>query len=212
MKTIERDLFPYQESILFSSIRDKCDYVRILVHSARYLLLEYSSHRTPISSIMKLVVDKMSRLFFYKGDKYFSISFPLSVEIESNNVTEIKTYSGKLLDNKSISAIISIIDSHEFKSKPSLLDFFGDSNDIELSDVFLLEEIFQFEPSYIRYDFDPKNENGNFHPLHHLDINYSQYGKYKLGLSDQISKDDFENLHNTTTECSYLTPARRFRS
>lgn len=146
----------------------------------------------------------MNRLFFYKGNKYFSISFPFFVQIEGENVVEIATYSGKPLDFKTISAIISIIDSEEFRLNPSLIDFYIEPLSISYSGLFLLEEIFQFEPSYIRYDFDPLKENGKFHPLHHLDINYSTYGTYKLGLNHNIEKQDFEDTLNILSECSYL--------
>jgi len=204
MKTIERKILPFQESIFFSPIRDKREYVRILVHSARLLLLNYDSKERISSSTVKLIVDKMSRLFFYKREKYFSIAFPFSVVTDGKNVTDITTYSGKNLDNKSISSIISVIESPEFVLNPSLIDVFIDSNTIDSSELALLEEILQFEPAYIRYDFDPTKENGKLHPKHHLDINYSDYGTYKLGLSEQITKSYFENLQNINTVCSYV--------
>lgn len=68
----------------------------------------------------------------------------------------------------------------------------------------LLEEILRFEPSYIRYDNDPYNENGKLHPLHHLDINYSTYGTFKIGFNNSISSNYFENFQNTNTDCSYI--------
>lgn len=204
MKVVERDIFPFQEKGFFSPVRDKSEYARLLVLSARQLLLNMDSEAGVVTSNMKLIVDKMSRLFFYRDNKYFSVSFPFTTLIDGNEVIELTTYSGKKLDNKSISAVISIIDSEQFKLNPSLIDFFIEPNSIDSSGLFLLEEIFQFEPSYIRYDFDPDNANGKLHPLNHLDLNYSQYGTFKLGLFETITQGYFENLQNIKTECSYV--------
>ena len=204
MKIIERGLLSFQEKHFFVPIRDKIDYVRILVLGARQLLLNIEMEEEEQKSSLKLVVDKMSRLFFYKEEKFFSISFPFIVLIEDNEIKEISSYSGKKLNNKSISAILSIIESEQFKINPSLIDFYIEPTSIESSGVFLLEEIFQFEPSYIRYDFDPENEKGLLHPLNHLDVNYSQHSTFKIGLKEAINQNYFEDMQNTNTECKFI--------
>jgi hypothetical protein len=204
VKVVERDIFQFQEEAFFSPVRDKVAYAKLLVLAARQLLLNTDSENVKVTSKMKLIVDKMSRLFFYKGEKYFSIAFPFTTLIEGNDVLELTSYSGKKLDNKSISAVISIIDSEQFILNPSLIDFYIEPNSIESSGLFLLEEIFQFEPSYIRFDYDPENEKGKLHPLNHIDINYSQYSTFKLGLKETITTDYFENVQNIKTDCSFL--------
>lgn len=201
MKIIEREILSFQEKDFFVPIRDKASFARLVVCAARQLLLSNAGKGT---SKMKLMVDKMSRLFFYKDNKYFSVAFPLTIIIDNKNVTEITTYSGKKLDFVNISAIISILDSEYFKNHPSLIDFPIEPMSIEASGIYFLEEIMQFEPSYIRYDNDPDNQNGKLHPLNHLDINYSQYGTYKLGLQNTIKGEYFENLQNTNTDCSFV--------
>ena len=205
MKVVVKDILPFQEHLFFFAIRDKIDYTRILVYGARQLLLEIEAGETKVSSNMKLIVDKMSRLFFYKDKKYFSVSFPFITTLDNeNNVVELTTYTGKRLDNQSISSVISIIDSEQFKLNPSLIDFYLEPNGIESSGLMLLEEIFQFEPSYIRYDNDPNSEKEKLHPLNHLDINYSQYSTFKIGLHKEITSDYFENLQNIKTDCSFI--------
>lgn len=205
MKIVIKDILPFQERHFFFPIREKIDYIRLLVYGARQLLLEIETGETKVSSKMKLIVDKMSRLFFYKDKKYFSISFPFLTTLDDiNNVIELTTYTGKRLDSQSISAVISIIDSEHFKLNPSLIDFYIEPYGIESSGLMLLEEIFQFEPSYIRYDNDPENEKGKLHPLYHLDFNYSQYSTFKFGLPKEISSDYFENLQNIKTDCSFV--------
>ena len=206
MKIIERTILPFQEVNFLSPIRDKIDYVRVVAFAARQLLLSnVDAVGVETKCHMKLVIDKMSRLFFYTENKYFSVSFPLTVSTDDENeVTDLTTYSGRRIDNQVISAIISVIDNPGFRTDISFINFYIDQDGSDQADLHLLEELFRFEPSYIRYDCDPENVNGNFHPLHHLDINYSQYGTFKLGLSREIEQDYFESLQNIRTECIFL--------
>ena len=69
----------------------------------------------------------------------------------------------------------------------------------------LLEEMLSFEPGYIRYDIDEQNENGTLHPLHHLDVNYSAYGAYKIGLNAKLVNGYFENILDISTDCCFLS-------
>lgn len=204
MKIIQKEIFTFQDQDFFSPIRNKLEYAKLLAISARQLLVDYEAEGTPVAGIMQLVIDKMSRLFYSKDGKYFSIAFPFGTRIESGQVKELSTYSGKVLNNKAISAIIAILDSEDFKRSPSLIDFFIEPGSIEIAGIELLEEIFQFEPSYLRYDCDADNENGKLHPLHHIDFNYSQYSTYKLGLHDIITMEYFVNLQNIKTDCSFV--------
>lgn len=207
MKILKRDILTFQEDDFFRPIRDKSAYARLVVCTAKHLLFHHSdTTSSKVSSCcMKLIIDRMSRVFYYNENKYFSIAFPLFVYTEESNITEIKTYSGSLLDFSMISSIIAILDSKEYKTYHSLLGYQVEPNNKEEEKgLYILEEIMQFEPSYLRYDNDPKNENGNLHPLNHIDINYSQHGTFKLGLKKTIDRDYFENLQNTKTDCSFL--------
>lgn len=205
MKIVDKLIPKFQEDLFFSAIRDKKDFAKLLAISARNLLIDFTEFQNvEATCTMKLVVDKMSRLFYFKDGKYFSICFPFIVLISDGQVIEISTFTGKKVDNKSISAIISILEEEQFQLNPSLLDIYIASNDLSFLGIELLEEIFQSEPCYIRYDNDPINVNGNLHPLHHLDINYSSYGTYKVGLKDVIPVKDFEDVLNINTNCSFL--------
>lgn len=204
MKVIERGIFPFQEEDFFSPIRDKMDYARVVALSARKLLLPLDPDEAGVGCTMKLIVDKMSRLFYYKPGKYFSIAFPFYVGLNNGQLTELVTYSGKKLESINVSAMLAVLNNEHFRSNTSLIDLFIEPGSLDSSGLFLLEEVLQFEPGYIRYDVDPENVNGKYHPLNHFDINYSQYGTYKLGLNDPIQPDRFENLQNTRTECSFV--------
>jgi hypothetical protein len=202
VKVIEREILPFQESDFFAPIRDKVAFARLIVCAARHLLSDNPEQGT---AKMKLIVDKMSRLFFYSKDKYFSVAFPLTVFTDDEiKGTGIKTYSGKILDYQNISGMIAILDDPCFTNSPSLLEYTIQPEGIEEKGIHLLEEIMQFEPSYIRYDHDSKNQNGKLHPLHHLDVNYSPSGTYKLGLERTLRREGFEDLQNTTTKCFFV--------
>ncbi len=204
MKIVERVIFPFQEKDFFVAIRDKIDYARVIVFAARQLLLNMKADDFEATSSMKLIVDKMSRLFFYKDKKYFSISFPFTMILDGDEIVALTSYTGKIVDHKSISAVISVLDNEQFRLNPSLIDFYVEPNSLDSSGLFLLEEIFQAEPSYIRYDYDPENEKGKLHPLHHLDINYSQSSTFKFGLKQEIAQSYFENLQDIKTDCSFI--------
>jgi hypothetical protein len=204
MKIIERDIFPFKEDEFFYAIRDKIDYARLIIYTTRYLLLNMETKDIECSSQLKLCIDKMSRLFFYKGKKYFSVSFPFSVQIDGNEIIDISTFSGKAINSKSLSSVISILDDTAFKINPSLTDYYIESDTAESIGIAILEEIFQSEPAYIRYDNDPANEKGKLHPLNHLDINFSSYGTYKIGLDNEIETMIFDNILNIRTDCSFL--------
>lgn len=204
MKIIERVIFPFQEKDFFVAMRDKIEYARVVVFAARQLILNMTADEFEVSSSMKLIVDKMSRLFFYKEKKYFSISFPFTIILDGNKVVKLTSYTGKILDNKSISAVVSILDNEQFRLNPSLIDLYVEPSSLDSSGLFLLEEIFQSEPSYIRYDYDPENEKGKLHPLNHLDINYSQNSTFKFGLNKEITQSYFENLQDIKTDCSFI--------
>jgi hypothetical protein len=205
MKLVTKGILPFQEDDFFLAIRDKIDYAWLILHSARLLLLNIDTSTYTVNSSLKLFIDKMSRIFLYKEGKFFSVSFPFNISIEGDKVTEIYTYSGNLVDNQVISAAISILNNGKFRLKPSPVDFWIEADSIELPGLSLLEEIFLFEPSYIRYDNDPKNVNGKLHPLHHLDVNYSAYGTYKLGLNASILDTYFEDILNIKTDCIFIS-------
>lgn len=204
MKIIERPILSIQEDTFFSPVRDKIDYIRLITLSARHLLLNIPDDGTATCRL-RLLVDKMSRLFFYKDQKYFSVSFPLLVSVtDDGEINALTTYTGSKFDSKAISGVISVLNDPGFETDTSFVNFFLNQDHSDMSDIHLLEELYQSEPSYVRYDCDPTNVSGNIHPLHHLDVNYSQYGTFKLGLSAEIDNAYFENLQNIRTDCIFL--------
>lgn len=198
MKIIERNIPNYREGEIFAPIRDKLDYIKTLMLAMELILLpNYDKKNT--NSRMRLVIDKMNRLFFYSSNKYFSIAFPFNVNDEN-----ISTYLGTKIDYKNISAVKSILNSQQYKMNKSLRNLDIEPESLDLEGISLLEEFLLFEPCYVRYDYDPARLKGKLHPLCHFDINYSQYGTFKIGLNNRIAPNDFEDFHNIKKDCLFL--------
>lgn len=152
------------------------------------------------------------RLFFYSRDKFFSVAYPFLVSIQDKKVNDIKTLNGKNLDSYAISSALAILKDDNFIRNPSLTEFYigwneTDSFELDINidlGIAILEEIFQFEPSYIRYDYDQKHEKGKKHPLNHFDICYSSHGTFKIGLEKRIDSNFFEDILDLSTDCIYI--------
>ena len=208
MKVITQGILPFQEKDFFFPIRDKEDYVKLILNSLKYILIANDIEEVNLNncnSKMKVLVDRMSRLFFFQEGKYFSISFPFTMILDDeDNIVEISTFTGTIIDSQCVSLANSILKDGLFQLNQSLVDYFIESTSVESIGIDLLEIIFHSEPAYIRYDYDPERENAKLHPLNHLDINYSSYGTYKLGLGGIINERYFENLADINTDCSFL--------
>lgn len=203
MKVLEKGILYFQEDIFFSPIRNKIDYAKLLAFSAQLMLVDFDSTGLNPIATLKIISSKMSRIFICKENKLFSVSFPFTISKNSDQL-EFRTYSGKIFDNKAISAVISILSNDHFRLNPSPMDFFIEADNFEMLGLSILEEVFQFEPSYIRFDQDKERENGRLHPLYHLDVNYSDYGTYKMGVHDLMTPNLFKDLLDIETDCSFI--------
>lgn len=211
MKTILRKIDAYECKKFSSTLKQHKDYTRVLLEITRKLLnngdwIEKTSLST--QAYMKMVIDRQSRVFVYLGtDKFYSFVYPCQIEVDklTNNVDSIYTTSKIKCTQELISNAISILD--EVKCD-SIIDVYESRNDedafLNIEAYKLLEYFWANEPCYLRYDFDPKSSNGALHPLHHLDINLSNKGTYKIGLNARLTPDKFENIVNNNTDCYYL--------
>ena len=190
----------------FRAIRSKAEVIEVLMEAIRYILLNPKISKEDSKGKMILKIDKMSRLFFFTNDKYYSIVFPFFTQKEE----ETYRFSFKNMieiDSRLISQVISIIKCDEFKANCSL-DFVAPICDYEeeCDENFwiFLRELLLMEDGYIRYDYDEKNENGAMHPLNHYDLFYSSNATFKIGLNSKLEKHDFTDLLNTNTDCRYI--------
>lgn len=204
MKTYIVSIPRYEADYIFGPIRDKLDYVQLVAKASKVLLLNLEFNRKSANGILCLKKDKMSRLFCYQESRVFSVAFPFNVEIENDQVVRIFTPKGLEVNNERIAYLNSILINDSYNLRDSIAYCFLEATNEDLCGFELLEEVMMMEPGYIRYDFDEINENGRFHPLNHLDINYSQYSNFKIGLYEPIDQSFFEDMLNLKTECAFI--------
>ena len=70
--------------------------------------------------------------------------------------------------------------------------------------VTILTRLLTFDVGYIRYDYDEEHYNGRIHPLHHLDINYTNQSTYKIGLNQSLDILEFKSIIDNQKECWFL--------
>jgi hypothetical protein len=198
-------------------VKTKAQIIEILMETIRYISLNNSVPKEESSGTLVLNIDRMSRLFFFKEDKYFSIVFPFYTFEEDGKFNF--SFQNKIdITSQLISKVISIIKCDEFKEKCSL-DFVSPICEYEeqCDENFwiFLRELLLMEDGYLRYDYDlkeyekaKKRGEENIHPLHHYDLFYSSNASFKIGLKKELLQDEFIDLLNTRTDCKYLTNTR----
>ena len=207
-------------------IKTKAQIIEVLMESIQLILQNNKIPKEKIAGKIILIVDKMSRLFLISENKYYSISFPFFVEEVDNNFTiklqkfdyldyiEDENDTFIEIDYQIISNIISFIKSDNFKNQCSL-DFITPIDEYEQYEKkfwIFLRELLLMEDGYIRYDYDPENNQKakkkgypHLHPLNHYDLFYSSNATFKIGLQDEIHNEEFIDLLNINTDCKYLT-------
>lgn len=207
MKVYDVLLDDKQVESMFKPVRDRKQVVELLLNTMRLFLLQPLPRPLKISGLLELRISKMSRLFFFSENKHFSIAFPFIAKLNDDGVLAFYNDSGFEISSKTLSEITAIIDSGYDLDNGSFVDFY-DSFEESLVEspnfwtVFL--KLMTFEEGYIRYDYDEEHENGDLHPLNHLDIFYSSKPTFKIGLRGRYQKDYLVNLVNRETNCVYL--------
>lgn len=203
----------YENKKFSQTLKQHKDYTRVLLEITRKLLSNYDSLDVDEKSIflqpyLKLIIDKQSRVFIYiSADKFYSLAYPCQVEIDqiTKHVNSIYTTSGINCTFELISNAISILDDVQYNSIIDVYESRDEENaSMNIEAYKLVEYFWAHEPCYLRYDYDPKSDNGKLHPLNHLDVNISLKGSYKLGLGAKLTPYVFEDIINKNTDCYYL--------
>ena len=215
MKKIEFFINKSSLDIFFPKyrIKTKIHIIEILMETLKYMLLNPEIEEDNRVGKIILIVDKMSRVFYFNKNKYYSISFPFFVEKLGNdikfgfkNIVEV--------DSRIINKILQIIKCDEFKEKCSL-DFVVpicefEENCDENFWIFL-KEILLMEDGYIRYDYDEDGYNNaksigaeDRHPLNHYDIFYSSQNTFKIGLNNKINEDSYIDFIDINKKCKNI--------
>jgi hypothetical protein len=156
----------------------------------------------------------MSRVFFVSENKIYSIIFPFNIFIDGENIT--LNYKNLIeIDSVSITSLIILLNNPLIGSE-SCLDFIEPIIDIEdeqsISYWTVFRDLLLQEDGYIRYDMDESGykeakDKGkeHTHPLHHLDVFYTNQANFKIGLKDTIICEELIDVLDIRTNCKYLT-------
>ena len=209
MRTYKFDIDESYMDRFFSPIKNKVQLIELLMNSVKYMLLHQKVKEERVCGEIVLIVDKMSRLFFIKEDKIFSIVFPFTAKYEDAFYFSFKNKLN--IDGRLTSEIISLIKNEEFVSS-CCFEFAGpisdyqEENDNNYWD--LIRELLLMEDGYLRYDYDKKNYDlhgqSDIHPLNHYDLFYSSNATFKIGLNKAIKSEDIIDLLNTKTICKFI--------
>ena len=61
-----------------------------------------------------------------------------------------------------------------------------------------------FETGYVRYDSDEERMDIQKHPLYHLDIFFSNYNTFKIGVGKNLNLEEFRKILDIQEICSQI--------
>lgn len=197
-------------------IKDKWEYIKLLLNLTRYALLLNADTCNPNAlPYLYFYLQKRKnayRIFLFiendeeKEKKYISFNFPFRLAY-NNNKKKIESFTFNFnskefpITYKEISNLLKIINS---KNDSSFVDIALYNEDCYLAEIEILDGLLQLEPGYIRYDEDKKHENKNIHPRYHLDVNFSHTATFKQGVTKELKTSEFEDIFEDTTDCWFL--------
>jgi len=206
LKYSEYHIDKRQVEWIFAPLRSKSEVIELLMKTIKIMLVNDTLDKEIIAGKIVLCVSKMSRLFYYSENKYFSITFPFTV-LENEDGISFQSKHLTEVDHKATSDVLSVLTAGGVLAANDIMDFAEPVLDIsEYNDGFwcLLRDLFLFDDGYIRYDYDEKHENGLIHPLNHLDIFYSASSTFKIGLKNKIKDTHLLDLLDIKSNCHYL--------
>ncbi len=154
-----------------------------------------------------IYINKMKRLFYCTKNKVQSLCFPFTIILNENSVEFL--HEKILLDYSKISILKGVF-------KRSSMTTITELNDELLNDDYynslcknekeLIKQVLLFltifEDGYLRFDFhDTENFNEDFHPLHHIDLYYTNSNTFKLGLEEEMSLKKNIKIIDITEKC-----------
>ena len=214
MKKVQLSYGDYYDERLMKPIRKQEECVLLILELLNILLIgEVVGNE---KGLIMIIVDKMSRLFCFSDNKYFSMVFPFAIDTTEGKNIPYRIYDPILdieIDNRLIALMKRMLNQIDFVKNTidEIIEkaYFDVSSEEytegEVEKCFnIILRLLSMETGYIRYDYDPDHENGTLHPLYHFDVNYSSKGTYKMGINKKMEKEDFVDLLDIKTKCHYI--------
>jgi hypothetical protein len=136
----------------------------------------------------------LHRSFIVKSNQIVSFAFPLHIVDKDDGTVELRIHE-QVLDAQILSICRSMIN----EMKEGLLNFSGSVQELDMKDVKnstalkLIETLLLLEPSYLRFDHDTQYQS-IYHPVNHIDFNFSLPYTYKIGVKKWMKQVDMESM------------------
>lgn len=211
VKHLDLALDKYQAELFSCPIRGKSDVITLWMNTVKAFLVQQPPVGSEIAASLSIFVSTMSRLFCAMSDgrKIYSIAFPFTVRTDGDGL-RFFSRSGISIDSQMSSLVLTLVNTDgvlEAIDPYSFLDPVLTAMDSNHGAWSLLRELMLAEDGYVRYDWDTVRINGHLHPEHHLDLCYSNASTFKVGLTRQLSRDEFLTILDIETDCHYLHPS-----
>lgn len=196
----------YQTSTLLSAFRERKNVVLFWMQVVKTILSFVEPRPEQVHGKMLICTEKMHRVFIEGDGKTFSTALPFSVK-KVDGYFFCTLRSGIDLNSKLSSEVIAALSTSDSFSNVQVLGFADEIMNISDDPDTLwvaLSELINSDDGYLRFDHDPDREDGNLHPLNHIDIFLSQSATFKLGLKERLEIDTLSDLLNVRTDCHYL--------
>lgn len=206
MKSYSLPIGKWNADWALGPIRNKREEIIYLMRMIKILLVGQQLEASHTMGEIRLVVSKMSRLFLFFPGKYISVNFPFTV-IEREGQIIFNSPFVSEVDSRITSQILAILEQAELFDSDCVLTFAeGVYGTAEYLEGFwsLLRHLLLHEDGYVRYDYDPENEDGRRHPLHHYDIFYSSGVTFKVGLNGGLDYERMVDFLEVATDCHFL--------
>lgn len=185
-----------------SRIETQGDYIDMVLNIFEFFLAnnkQVNRYERYVPKLSDIVIQENRMFIFFSDSKYVSAYFPFNFE-KTTPIFYCKKYPINLKTTSHLKSLNECI-SREEKIEDAFVScniglVIEDEDFISEDDKNIMSILLKSEPGYVRYDYDPKHEHGNIHPLVHFDINYTSNCNWKIGLHDTITPSRFCRVFN----------------
>lgn len=196
----------FQHARAVKVIRSRFDVLEIWMELAKLIINYYPPSRESIYASVEVICTRMNRVFVRTDEKVFSIAFPFRIEREGEQY-QLTSSHGIQIDSQVTSEVLLAISAFKgggIQSEWDLIQYFDDQGGASEGFWALFTEMLDSEDGYLRFDYDPVQEDGHIHPLNHADIFYTNRSTFKVGFKERPNIERMIDILDRETDCHYL--------
>lgn len=204
------NLQKYQRDKLFQYVTNTREMMSVCLSALEYIQYWTGNSEVKRRPYLCLDFDNTHRIYLVDTDKIISFGFDLIIKLDNPVLDNPDNHIKGIYLNQHMISAREISEAKQVLSNnidPDLLyclNVLEEDASVLDSSLRLFEHFAFFEWGYLRYDYDPVHSRIGFHPTNHLDINFSRFLSYKIGLKRKISLDGFMSLMCKNSKCAEL--------